>query len=975
MFGQFPVLWIGHIIPVLRFHPRLGPWRLARVRRERVGAPLGGRWAYPPLRASALAVLAVIVVAASGARDTGASAASSGAFQRVTIGPGLVDSSVREIVRTAADVVYVFLADDTAERTGSGPGVIRAWKADQAGFPAGFREVDGADRPSSTGSTHVLGSPDVRLDRNGVAHLLYADESNANLVYQTFSTGTDTWGPAQVVATDVTVPSDQAIKRSETAYALALDSNDAPYIVYMAGGSVLYRNAIGGAWSVPVTIATAPRPLHPSAAIDASGAFHVAWLDDGTSPSIEYARRGADGVWSSEETVASGDVLSNANHDQGPSLVVAASGTPYVLYDSASPGSAARVMYRTSGGWLLDGPSYDLYNHTPALYSRANDLYLFVGHDVDINYGYAYHLGGQNWSSYLKLTSEQADGSVSVRWDPQRDNDPGVIDTTFYNENSTGSNYLPLAYYMGITPQPSSGDTTPPTVSVTAPAAGSTVSGTTTLAASASDNVGVASVQFQLDGANLGSAATAPPYTASWDTTTATGGAHVVTAVARDAAGNTATSSPVTVTVANSTPLPSAMLLGDQTVEPHPDSNAAGQAEAFRAVALLSGTVAQLSTYVDAFSAAGSLRVGLYSDSGGHPGSLLTSGAKQAPLAGAWNTVDVTPVDVVIGTVYWIALLGPSGSGTLQFRDLGSGGALTETSAATGLDSLPSTWATGTVYHDGPVSAYAVGRAPVMDGTPPMVAITSPTDGAVLCGQVTLQATASDNVGVASVQFQLDGHDLGPALTSAPYRVTWDTSSATSGGHVLTAIAVDAAANRAVSAQAAVQVACAAPPAASSLFSSTLMPGRVGLLVQDGRTGTGPWSYELGVKIKVTAPARLTAFRFYKDAAETGTHVGRIWSATGLQLAQATFTGESASGWQEQSLSTPFPLQPGVVYVASVGVNYTFVLTYDGLANQITSGPLQSVADGKNGVFGSAAGTFPTSSYRSTNYFVDVVVG
>jgi len=946
------------------------------VRRERLGVPRSGPWACALLRASTLATLAILVAAVSGARDTTASAASSGAFQRVTIGPGLVDTSVREIVRTAADVVYVFLADDTAERTGSGPGVIRAWKADQAGFPAGFAEVDGADRPSSTGSTHVLGAPDVRLDRNGVAHLLYADESNANLVYQTFSTRTDTWGPAQVVATGVTVPSNHAIKRSETAYALALDSSDARHIVYMAGSSVLYRNDAGGAWSAPVTIATAPRPLHPSAAIDASGAFHVAWLDDGTSPSIQYARRSIDGVWSSDETVANSDVLSNSNHDQGPSLVVAASGTPYVLYDSADPASAARVKYRTSGGWLLDGPSYDLHNHAPALYSQADDLYLFVGHDVDINYGYAYRLGGQSWSSYRKLTSDRADGSASVRWDPQRDNNPGVIDTTFYDENFTGSDFLPLAYYMGITPEQSSGDTTPPTVSVTAPAAGSTVSGTTTVAATASDDVGVASVQFKVDGANLGPADTAAPYTASWDTTTATAGAHVVTAVARDAAGNATTSSPVTVTVANSTPVPSGTpLLGNQAVEPTRDSNAAGQAEAFRAVALLSGTVAQLSIYVDALSTAASLRVGLYSDNGGHPGALLTSGAKQAPVAGAWNTVDVAPVDVVNGTVYWIALLGPSGSGTLQFRDRGPGGALAETSADTALDSLPSTWATGTVYHDGPVSAYAMGSAPVVDGTPPTVAITSPTDGAVLCGQVTLRATGSDNVGVASVQFQLDGRDLGPALTSAPYSVTWDTSTATSGGHVLTAIAVDAAANRAVSAQVAVQVACAAPPPASSLFSSTLVPDRVGLPVQDGRTGTGSWSYELGVKIKVTAPVMLTALRFYKDAAETGTHVGRVWSATGQQHAQVTFTGESASGWQEQSLSTPLPLQPGVVYVASVGVNRTFVLTFDGLANQITSEPLQSVADGMNGVFGSAAGTFPTSSYQSTNYFVDVVAG
>lgn len=932
------------------------------------------------LRASAVVSTVVLIVAGSGAQGPTAAVASSGAFQRVTIGPGLVDTSVREIVRTAGDVVYVFLADDTAQRTGSGPGVIRAWKANEAGVPNGFTEVDGANLPSSTGSTHVLGAPDVRLDRNGVAHLLYADEADATLVYQTFSTRTDSWGPEQIVATGVTVPSDDAIKRSTTAYALALDAGDEPQIVYTAGDTVFYRQHVGGAWSAPLAIATAPRPLHPSAAIDDSGGFHVAWLDDEPTPSIHYASRSPNGTWGSDETVASGDVLSNANHDQGPSLVVTSSGTPCVLYDSANPVSAARVKCRTSAGWVLDGPPYDLHNHTPALYSQGDDLYLFVGHDSDINYGYAYELGGADWSAYFKLTTDQADGSASVRWDPQRDNNPGVIDTTFYNENSTGTGFLPLAYYMAVLPARSSGDATPPTVTVTAPAAGTNVSGTTTITADASDNVGVTSVAFAVDGTALGPPDTTVPYSVSWDTTTAAPGAHVLTAVARDEANNTMTSSPVKVTVSNATPTPSgAVLLGDQSVESNRDSNAAGQAEAFQAVAAASGTVRSVSVFVDPFSTATSLHVGLYSDSAGHPGTLLASGIDDAPLAGAWNTISVNPVDVVSGQVYWIALLGPTGQGTLHFRDHGSGGGSTETSAATTLESLPSVWRTGTVYLDGPVSAYAragtpADTTPPTDATPPTVAITSPTDGAVLCGTLTLEAIASDNVGVTSVQFQLDGQNLGPALASAPYALTWAASTATTADHTVTATATDAAGNRAVAPSRAVHIGCTTDQPPSSLFSSTLVPERVGLPVQDGRSGTEQWSYELGVKFEVTAPVSLTALRFYKDAAETGTHIGCVWSSTGDQLAQVTFTGEGASGWQQQSLAAPLSLQPGITYVASVGVNNTFVMTNGGLQNQVTAGPLQSMADGANGVFGSAAGMFPTSTYESSNYFVDVVV-
>src|SRR5439155_7019993 len=88
---------------------------------------------------------------------------------------------------------------------------------------------------------------------------------------------------------------------------------------------------------------------------------------------------------------------------------------------------------------------------------------------------------------------------------------------------------------------PGSTDTIPPTVAITAPTAGTTVAGTITVSASATDNVGVAGVQFKLDGATLGVEDTTAPYAVSWNTTAAADGTHTLTAVARDAAGNIAT--------------------------------------------------------------------------------------------------------------------------------------------------------------------------------------------------------------------------------------------------------------------------------------------------------------------------------------------------------------------------------------------------------------------------------------------------
>ena len=98
-------------------------------------------------------------------------------------------------------------------------------------------------------------------------------------------------------------------------------------------------------------------------------------------------------------------------------------------------------------------------------------------------------------------------------------------------------------------------DTTPPSVSITAPLNQSTVSGIVTVTANATDNASVIDVQFQLDGNNLGSPVigSGPSYSYSWNTAALFNGAqlvngpHVLAAIATDASGKTTVSSPVTV--------------------------------------------------------------------------------------------------------------------------------------------------------------------------------------------------------------------------------------------------------------------------------------------------------------------------------------------------------------------------------------------------------------------------------------------
>jgi len=173
------------------------------------------------------------------------------------------------------------------------------------------------------------------------------------------------------------------------------------------------------------------------------------------------------------------------------------------------------------------------------------------------------------------------------------------------------------------------------------------------------------------------------------------------------------------------------ILVGDQAVYQDVDSNSAGVAEAFRTTASASGTIASLSVYVDSSSSATSLVTGLYIDNGGTPGNLLTQGQLSKPVAG-WNTVSVPAANVNGGTVYWIAVLGPAGSGTINVRDSGSNAIRSEGSQQSNLTTLPTTWITGAVWNSSPVSAYASAVAsaqPILSISPPNLVFTAIANG------------------------------------------------------------------------------------------------------------------------------------------------------------------------------------------------------------------------------------------------------
>ena len=123
----------------------------------------------------------------------------------------------------------------------------------------------------------------------------------------------------------------------------------------------------------------------------------------------------------------------------------------------------------------------------------------------------------------------------------------------------------------------------------------------------------------------------------------------------------TATPSPTNTRTATATPLPSgSIIVGSNTVQSGLDSDSAGNAEAFQYTAAGSGTVAQLFAYIDSGSAANKISAGLYTDSAGKPGTLLTQGSLANPIVG-WNGMGVPQATVSAGQTYWLALLSPVG--------------------------------------------------------------------------------------------------------------------------------------------------------------------------------------------------------------------------------------------------------------------------------------------------------------------------
>ncbi|HKC55486.1 MAG TPA: Ig-like domain-containing protein [Vicinamibacterales bacterium] len=358
-----------------------------------------------------------------------------------------------------------------------------------------------------------------------------------------------------------------------------------------------------------------------------------------------------------------------------------------------------------------------------------------------------------------------------------------------------------------------SNDSAPPTVAFLSPINGDSVAGSMALVATASDNVGVTSVQFLVDGVVAGAPDMGPPYHWSWDTEGAANGPHTVMAVARDAAGHE-TSTSVVVDVVNDQAPPTLALVsppeghvsgtvplvatasddvGVVSVEFLADGTIVGPAVTAAPYEWLwnSATVANGSHTIWALArdAAGhetlaSLSVTVANDSG-PPSVMLTNPVGAPTVTGTMLLAATASDDIGVVSVQFLVdgvLSGLPASNSPYEASWNTAG------VSNGLHTV-SAVARDAAGHATTASAVVT---VANDTAAPTLVLTNPVNGSMVSSTVTLSAAVTDDVGVTSVEFLVDGAAASGPITAQPYQWGWATRQL-DGVHTITAIARDAA--------------------------------------------------------------------------------------------------------------------------------------------------------------------------------------
>ncbi|MCI0703401.1 MAG: DUF4082 domain-containing protein [Planctomycetia bacterium] len=629
-------------------------------------------------------------------------------------------------------------------------------------------------------------------------------------------------------------------------------------------------------------------------------------------------------------------------------------------------------------------------------------------------------------------------------------------------------------------------DTTAPTVLLTGLTPNSTVGGSLILSAIAADNVGVVGVQFKANGTNIGSEVTNSPYSTVWNTAGLSAGTYSITAVARDGAGNTTTSTAISVTVdseapsvtnqtpvANATGIPTniaptitfsesiqlgylSFVLTDAGGNPHAATisyDDAAKTASLHPLATLEpsttytltvsgvrdlvGNVMSSSTtwsFTTATQLTGAtiwndvatpstpaandpspIEVGVkfrselsgyitglrfykgLGNTGTHIGHLWSSSGALLGTATftnetgtGWQTVSFSnPVSINANTTYIASYYAPNGHYAVDSGYFATSGVSSSPlrALADGEDGGNGLY----LYNPGggfPTQTFNAGNYWVdvvftttsQDNTAPTVTAQNPVSGSIdiPIGTV-VTVTFSESIQANTLIFVLKDSSNNTVASTVSYNDATQTATLTPTNplaHDATYTATvsgakDAAGNTMTGSVSWSFATAAQVSGATSIWTGSVTPATT--------SANDPDPIEVGVKFRSTSAGYISGLRFYKGAANTGAHIGHLWSSTGTLLATATFTNETATGWQQVNFSTPVAISANTTYIASYyapnggyAVNTGYFAT-----SGVTNGVLEALAngvDGGNGLYKYASGGgFPNSSFNSSNYWVDVV--
>jgi peptidoglycan/xylan/chitin deacetylase (PgdA/CDA1 family) len=486
-------------------------------------------------------------------------------------------------------------------------------------------------------------------------------------------------------------------------------------------------------------------------------------------------------------------------------------------------------------------------------------------------------------------------------------------------------------------------DTTPPTVSITSPTADKTISGTVSLIASASDNVKVVGVQFMVDGVSVGAEDTLSPYQLSFNTKTLSNGTHTISAKARDAAGNTKTSTPISVTVNNVVP--------DTTLP----------------VISITNPVA---------------------------GSVVSDTINLT--ANATDNIGVVGVQFLIDNVNFGAedTLSPYQI-NFDTKTLNNG---THTVSAKARD------AAGNTKTSAAVSITINNIIP--DTTPPIVSVTSPIAGSVVSDTINLTANATDNIGVVGVQFVLDGMNFNSEDTVSPYQTSLDTKTLSDGGHTISAKARDAAGNITTSAAISFTINNVVPPQPEeNLIQNPSLEDSnannpIGWQTGNWGTNTAIFTYPVaGYNSSSAAKVQLTQYtdgdaKWYFNDVPVLPNQGYKFSDTYQSNVQSNLTArftlsdntyqyvdignlESSISWTgvEKNFTTPVNAVSVTIFHLINSVGYlvvdNFSITKTNISGQLDQGMISiNFDDGWLSTYNNALPILNTAGLKSTNYII-----